>query len=118
MAQDFVLIDHAPECGSDTVTERISGGQHDDGLETVFQDRWESVGQRRRPGQALTPDQRRGQSQVTRAANHQHGLAQQPARGGRQALDTVLANSQDGEPSRCGDGHRNPPSRAAKPDEP
>ena len=47
----------------------------------------------------LSTDQWRGKLKMPRAAEHDLGICDQPARDGAQALDPVLADPDDGQPA-------------------
>ena len=86
--------------GADAEAIGIAGGEHGDRLAAMGEDLRDGLGDGARPGLALAARQAVGKGQVPLAADHELGVADERTRRWREAFGAVLADADDGEPSR------------------
>ena len=86
--------------GADAEAVGIAGGEHGDRLAAMGENFRDGLGDGARPGLALTARQAVGKGQVALAADHELGVGDEGARRRREPFGAVLADPDDGEPSR------------------
>ena len=88
---------------TDAVVKGIAGGQHADLAAAMRQHLVGGTVERARPRPRRAANERRRKAEVALAAEHDFGRADQGTGDRGQALDTVLADADDGQPAaRCG----------------
>ncbi len=84
---------------ADAVMERVTARQHGHWPAAMLLDFRQHVADRTRPRDPLTLNQRVRQNEVPLAAQNQLGVGHQSARNRRGAVDSVLADADDGQPA-------------------
>ena len=96
-------IDRSRQHRADAVMERIAGSEHADLPAAMIGDLVGGAVERARPRPRRAANERRRETKMALAAEHDFGRADQPARRRAQAVDAVLADADDGQPARrCG----------------
>ncbi len=85
---------------ADAIVERIAARQHHDRPAAMLLDFRHRLADRAGPGEPAAADQPVGQAEMALAAHHQLGRGDQPLRHRREAVDAVLADADDGQPTR------------------
>ena len=84
---------------ADAVEEGVARGEHHDLAPAPRQDRRESIGERRGPGERLAGKAAR-KRKMPLSAHHELGVGDEPLRGGREAVGAVLPDADEREPGR------------------